>query len=85
MGNEQKKTGKQFEGVVKSTSMNKTVVVEIIRTMRHPLYKKTIKKSRRFKVHSEIKEVKVGDTVRIIESKPISKDTHFCVQSIITK
>ncbi len=71
-------------GKVVSTKMNKTAVVKIERLVTHPLYKKRIKKVKKFKAHDEL-GVKVGDKVLISTSKPISKDKHFVVKEILTK
>ena len=62
-----------MQGVVTGKSGDKTVVVRVDRLMKHPLYKKTIRRSRRYHVHDETNEVKVGDKVRIGESRPLSK------------
>ena len=62
-----------MQGVVMSDKGDKTVVVSVERRVRHPLYKKFIKRSKRFMAHDETNEVKVGDTVRIRECAPISK------------
>jgi len=64
---------KRREGVVVSDKMNKTRVVEIIRTGQHPVYKKYIRIKKKYYVHDEKNESKIGDTVRIIESTPMSK------------
>lgn len=66
-------------GKVVSTKMNKTIVVEVVRQTKHPLYKKIIKKSKRYKVHCQDRDLKLGDTVKIGPVKPISKDKHFKV------
>lgn len=68
---------KTFNGIVVSTKMKDTVVVEVTRRVPHPLYKKLLKKSARFKVHSPNASVKEGDMVTIVETKPVSKDKHF--------
>ncbi len=62
-----------MQGVVTGKSGDKTVVVRVDRLMKHPLYKKTIRRSRRYHVHDETNEVQVGDKVRIRESRPLSK------------
>ncbi len=72
-------------GTVVSDKMDKTVVVSIIDNVRHPLYKKTINKTKRFKAHDENNECGVGDTVEITETRPLSKDKHFRVLRIIEK
>ncbi|MCE2520957.1 MAG: 30S ribosomal protein S17 [Alphaproteobacteria bacterium] len=62
-----------MQGVVTGKSGDKTVVVRVDRLMKPPLYKKTIRRSRRYHVHDETNEVQVGDKVRIGESRPLSK------------
>ncbi len=71
-------------GKVISNKMKKTVVVEINRTKRHPLYGKVVRTSRRLKAHDELQCV-VGDVVEIVESKPISKDKRWVVEKIVIK
>mgnify|MGYP003393932237 CR=1 FL=1 len=62
-----------LQGVVVSDKMEKTVVVQVSRRMSHPIYKKTIERSKKYKAHDEQQKFKVGDVVSIIESAPISK------------
>jgi small subunit ribosomal protein S17 len=62
-----------LQGVVVSDKNAKTVVVEVERRFIHPLFKKTVRKSKRYHAHDETKAFKVGDTVRIQECKPMSK------------
>ena len=71
------------EGV--SDKMDKTVVVAVHRRIKHPLYNKTVSKVSRFKAHDEKNECATGDTVRVIETKPLSKDKRFEVLEIIEK
>jgi small subunit ribosomal protein S17 len=68
---------KVIQGIVTSNSMDKTIVVKVSRRLRHPLYGKFIKKSKSFKAHDEKNTCNVGDEVRIIESRPISKDKRW--------
>jgi small subunit ribosomal protein S17 len=77
--NEQTIKGKIVEGKVASVGNIKTVIVEVISSYRHPLYKKAVRTTKRFAVHNESLELKVGDKVRIQESKPISKTKHYIV------
>jgi small subunit ribosomal protein S17 len=72
-------------GKVTSNKMNKTVVVEISSTKRHPLYGKVVRSSKRLKAHDEKNECRVGDLVEIVESKPVSKEKRWAVARIITK
>ena len=73
------------EGVVVSDKMDKTVVVAIKDKAKHPLYKKTINKTKKLKVHDENNECGIGDTVEIVETRPLSKDKHFRLSRIIEK
>ncbi|NLZ53606.1 MAG: 30S ribosomal protein S17, partial [Thermoanaerobacteraceae bacterium] len=60
-------------GVVVSDKMDKTITVAVERLMRHPLYGKTIKRTKKFKAHDENNECKVGDIVTIMETRPLSR------------
>lgn len=66
-----------FVGKVVSINLQKSAVVEVKRVRRHPLYKKLMRRSKRLTVHNENTDVKVGDSVRIIETRPMSKTKHF--------
>lgn len=70
---------KQLIGTVISTKQEKTLVVDVERKFAHPLYKKIIKRNKRYQVHNENLNVKVGDRVVIEETRPISKTKHFKV------
>ncbi len=77
-------TRRRMEGVVVSNKMMKTVVVEISRTFRHPLYQKVVHTSKKMVVHDEM-GCNVGDKVQIIESKPISRTKRFVVEEILSR
>lgn len=85
MENRTKKYKKVFEGIVVSTKMNKSIVVRVESRQKHPLYGKTISKNKRFKAHDEKNECSVGDIVRIIECRPISKEKCFRLLSIVKR
>ncbi len=68
-----------LKGVVVGDKMDKTVVVSVSRFIKHPLYGKFYKSSKKYKAHDEENKYKLGDSVEIIETKPISKDKHFRV------
>ena len=68
-----------LQGTVITASSEKTIVVKVERRVRHPLYKKTIKRSNNFHAHDEGNDCQVGDQVRIIECKPISKKKSWSV------
>ena len=74
----------EFIGKVVSTKMNKTAVVAVERFISHPLYKKRIKKVKKFKAHDEI-GVSVGEKVQISSVKPISKEKHFKIARLVEK
>ena len=76
---------KTIVGKVVSDKMDKTVVVAIEDSVRHPLYKKIIKRTVKYKAHDEANTCGVGDRVRIMETRPISKDKRWRVVEIIEK
>lgn len=76
---------KQRVGTVVSDKMDKTIVVAIKSRKRDPLYGKIISRTKKFKVHDENNEAGVGDTVRIMETRPLSKDKRFRLTEIIEK
>ena len=80
-----KKRGKRKEriGEVISNKMDKTCVVLLKRITTHPLYKKIMKKYTKVKVHDEKNETKIGDRVKIVETRPLSKEKHWRLVGII--
>ncbi len=76
---------KAREGVVVSDKMEKTVVVSVETMKRHPLYGKTVRTSKKYKAHDEENRCKVGDRVRIRESRPLSKDKRWVVEEILRR
>lgn len=74
---------KMFEGKVVSSKMQNTAVVEVFRRKPHPLYKSLLKRSTKFKVETGGYSVNVGDKVKIIETRPISKDKYFKIMEVI--
>jgi small subunit ribosomal protein S17 len=71
---------KTREGVVVSDKMDKSVIVEVSRTVLHPLYQKYVRKRTRFMAHDESNALKIGDRVRIVESRPMSRRKRWRVQ-----
>ena len=71
-------------GFVTSNKMTKTVVVEITRTFQHPLYRKVVHSEKRVKAHDEL-DCQIGDQVQIVESRPISKEKHWVVESVLRR
>jgi small subunit ribosomal protein S17 len=82
-----KKTGvkKVRMGFVVSDKMNKSVIAQVERVMRHPLYHKTVKKTKRYMVHDEKNESKVGDQIRFVEVRPISRNKCWKLLEIVRK
>jgi small subunit ribosomal protein S17 len=76
---------KERIGRVISNKMDKTVVVAVEVAAHHPLYHKTIKKSVKYKAHDEKKETKVGDVVKIVETRPLSHDKRWRIAEIVIK
>jgi small subunit ribosomal protein S17 len=72
-------------GLVVSDKMEKTVVVSIERRVQHPVYGKMVRRTKRFKAHDEMNEAKTGDTVRIMETRPMSKDKRWRVVEIVER
>lgn len=72
-------------GKVVSDKMDKTVVVAIVDNVKHPLYKKIIKRTVKLKAHDENNECRIGDRVEVMETRPLSKDKHWRVAKIIEK
>jgi small subunit ribosomal protein S17 len=76
---------KTQDGVVVSSKMNKTIVVAVVRQVRHAQYGKFIRKTNKFYAHDEANQCGVGDRVRIVETRPLSKLKRWKVESIIRK
>ncbi len=80
------KTGKKvFQGKVVSDKMEKTITVLIERRTLHPIYQKYVSQSKKVKAHDEKNDAKIGDTVRIIECRPISKDKTWNLLEIVER
>ena len=71
--------------VVSAGKMDKTVVVKVVSRVKDPIYKKVVQKSKTFKAHDENNECGIGDTVRIMETRHLSKDKYFRVVEIVEK
>ena len=82
---EERNLRKTRVGMVVSDKMDKTIVVAIIDNVKHPLYKKIVKRTVRLKAHDENNECHVGDIVRVMETRPLSKDKRWRVVEIVEK
>lgn len=70
-------------GKVVSASCNKTITVEVVTYKKHPLYKKNVKTTKKYAVHDEENKAKVGDTVKCVSSRPLSKTKRYVLDSIV--
>jgi small subunit ribosomal protein S17 len=76
---------KEFTGIVKSDKMDKTIVVSVQTTALHPLYKKYVVRIKKVKAHDEKNEAKIGDRVRVVECRPISKEKCWKLVEILER
>ena len=81
----QRNSRKTRVGMVVSDKMQKTVVVSIERRVQHPVYGKMVRRTKKLKAHDEENQAKTGDTVRIMETRPLSKDKRWRVVEIIER
>lgn len=72
-------------GVVTSNKMDKTVTVQVERMLRHPMYGKFVKKSKKFHAHDEVNQCTIGDTVKIMETRPLSKTKRWRLIEVLEK
>ena len=84
--NEEKSMRRQdLVGVVTSAKMQKTIVVKVVRTTQHPLYVRVIRSSKKYYAHDETGEARVGDTVRIVSTRPLSKLKRWRLEQVIAR
>jgi len=81
----ERKARKTRVGMVTSDKMDKTIVVSVVNMERHPLYGKAVKRTKKFKAHDELNQCQIGDRVRIMETRPLSKDKRWRLVQIIEK
>jgi len=79
------KQRRYFTGVVVSDKMDKTIVVNVETMKKHPIYKKYVRKSKKYKAHDENREARIGDIVMIGETRPYSKTKYFEMVKIVEK
>ncbi len=82
---EERNLRKVRTGKVLSNKMDKTIVVAVMDNVRHPLYKKIVKRTYKLKAHDENNECNIGDTVKVMETRPLSKDKRWRLVEIIEK
>ena len=85
MENLERNDRRRRNGIVVSNKMDKTVVVEVASQEKHPLYKKFVKVSKKYKAHDEQNTCNIGDTVEIMETRPLSKDKYHRLSRIIER
>jgi small subunit ribosomal protein S17 len=73
----------ELTGVVTSTKMQKTIVVKVIRAVQHPLYQRVVRYAKKYYAHDETGEARVGDTVRIVSTRPLSKLKRWRLEEVI--
>jgi small subunit ribosomal protein S17 len=76
---------KEFVGIVKSDKMNKTIVVAVETKALHPLYKKYVTRTKKVKAHDETNDAKIGDRVRVVECRPISKEKCWKLVAVLER
>jgi small subunit ribosomal protein S17 len=76
---------KEFVGIVKSDKMDKTIVIAVETTTLHPLYKKYVKRVKKLKAHDETNDAKIGDRVRVIECRPLSREKCWKLTEIVER
>jgi small subunit ribosomal protein S17 len=74
-----------LQGIVVSDKMDKTIVVEIVMRKLHPLYKKYLTRSKKVKAHDETNDAKMGDVVRVVETRPLSKEKRWRLAEIVER
>lgn len=79
------KVKQELIGKVVSDACDKTITIEVTTYRKHPIYKKRVKYTKKYKVHDEKNEAKVGDTVKVVASRPLSKTKRYVLESIIEK
>ena len=82
---EERKLRKVRQGIVVSDKMDKTIVVAVEDKVKHPLYGKIVNRTYKLKAHDENNECRVGDTVRIVETRPLSRDKRWRVEKIVAR
>ena len=81
----QRNDRKVREGIVDSTKMDKTIVVKVIDRVRHPLYDKTLQRTKKLYVHDEANDAKEGDRVRVAETRPLSKNKRWRLVEVLER
>jgi small subunit ribosomal protein S17 len=73
------------QGVVSSEAMQKTIVVKVTERMQHPIYRKTVLRTKKYKAHDEKGSAHVGDTVQIVQCRPLSREKHWALEKVLKR
>ena len=84
-GAPQRGARQEMTGVVTSAKMQKTIVVKVTRTVQHPVYQRVVRKAKKYYAHDETGEARVGDTVRIVASRPLSKLKRWRLSEVLSR
>ena len=82
---EERNLRKTLVGIVESNKMDKTIVVKVEDSVRHPIYKKIVKRTYKLKAHDENNECNIGDKVKVMETRPLSKDKRWRLVEVVEK
>ncbi len=82
---DEKRQRRVVTGIVVSDKMQKTIVVQVQRRFKHPRYRKYVSERVRYKAHDETNEAKIGDTVKIVSCRPLSRDKRWMLQTVVEK
>ena len=82
---EERNLRKVMSGIVTSNKMDKTIVVAIETSIKHPMYKKIVKRTYKLKAHDEKNECQIGDKVKVMETRPLSKDKRWRLVEVVEK
>ena len=84
-GAQERGSRQELVGVVTSAKMQKTIVVKVTRTTRHPLYQRVLRSAKKYYAHDETGEARVGDTVRIVSTRPLSRLKRWRLKEVIAR
>ncbi len=82
---EERNLRKTLIGIVESNKMDKTIVVKVETSVKHPIYKKVVKRTYKLKAHDEENECQIGDKVKVMETRPLSKDKRWRLVEVMEK
>jgi len=84
-GTRERGVRQELTGIVTSAKMQKTIVVKVIRAVQHPLYHRVVRSAKKYYAHDETREARVGDTVRIVSTRPLSKLKRWRLEEVVAR